>query len=174
VARALALPTRGESTATGHFNRGVALAARAKEVGDPERLLALAESELREAVSAEDRYAPLFVELGKVLARRDRNDDAIQVYLQAAALEPSNYRIHHALGLLHRRVGDLPRAAAAFRRSVELEPRFAPSAVELGSLLLADERAAEAIPWFEHALSVAPTNRDAADGLREARAASEP
>jgi tetratricopeptide (TPR) repeat protein len=170
----LALPTRGESVATGHLNRGLALAARAKEVPDPERLLALAESELREAVSQEDRYAPLFIELGKVLARRDRNDEAIRTYLRAAELEPNNYRIHHALGLLHGRVGDAPRAAAAFRRAVELEPRHAPSAVGLGSLLLGQGRPAEAIPWFEHALSVAPSNRAAAAGLREARAASAP
>ena len=115
VAAALHLPRRAESSAQGHFNLGVAYAAQAKDSGDAERLLALAEAELRAAIAADMPFASVHVELGKVLARQQRNDEAIAEYRIAAELEPRDYRNHHAIGLLERRNANLGAASAAFR-----------------------------------------------------------
>jgi len=136
VADALRLPAVPETSALGHFNLGVVYAARAKEAGhegESQRLLALAEAELRRslALAGEPRQARKYVELGKVLARQQRTAEAIEVYGQAAEIEPGNWRTHHALGLLYRRQGEEAAAVAAFRRALEIAPGQAASAAAL-------------------------------------------
>jgi len=168
VARAVRLPVRVENSSTGHFNLGVAYAARAKEAEDAAEWLALAEEELRQALAEETSYASIPIELGKVLARQDRNAEAVEAYLRAVAVEPDNYRIHHALGLLYRRLDDLDPAAAGFSRALQLEPRHTASAVELGEVLLRLDRYDDAAVAFRHALGLSAGNERAMRGLREA------
>jgi tetratricopeptide (TPR) repeat protein len=170
TARAVRLPVRVENSATGHFNLGVAYAAHAKEADDPGPWLALAEEELRQALAEESRYASFPIELGKVLARQDRDAEAIELYLRAVAIEPDNYRIHHALGLLYRRLDDLGQAASGFSRALQLEPRHVASAVALGEVLLQLGRYDDAAAAFRHALGLSPGHERAARGLRAAEA----
>jgi 4-amino-4-deoxy-L-arabinose transferase-like glycosyltransferase len=167
VAAALRLPVRLETTAGAHFNLGVTYAARASESKQAAALLELAESELREAVR-EEPLARHWVELGKVLARQQRNDDAITAYRAAAELEPADYRIHHALGLLHRRAGRADEAAAAFREALRRAPRHAASAVQLGELMLQQQRDTEAAELFRYALRLRPGDARARAGLAAA------
>jgi Flp pilus assembly protein TadD len=122
LAEALRLPTRTESSATAHYNLGLTFAAHAGKEGDSNELLRLAEAELRKALEQEPDHARIHIELGKVLARQHRDDEAIAIFEQAARLDPYNYRIHHALGLLYRREGDKGAADRAFRREKELRP----------------------------------------------------
>jgi 4-amino-4-deoxy-L-arabinose transferase-like glycosyltransferase len=122
IAGAVGLPTRSESSATAHYNLGLTFAAHAGKNGDSTELLELAEAELRKALEQEPDHARIHVELGKVLARQHRNNEAIEIYMEAARLDPYNHRIHYALGLLYRREGDYEAAARAFRRAKELNP----------------------------------------------------
>lgn len=168
AAIALRLPLRIETSATAHFNLGVAYAAQANDADEPDAWLELAESELRQALADEKRYASVPTELGKVLARRGRNEEAVRAYEQALQIEPGNYRTHHALGLLRTRLGDLGGASTSFRRALELEPRHVASAVRLGETLLELGRPAQAVGAFRHALALAPDNARAAEGLRSA------
>ncbi|HXV76747.1 MAG TPA: tetratricopeptide repeat protein, partial [Candidatus Polarisedimenticolaceae bacterium] len=126
-----------------------------------------AEAELRAAL-AEQHQSKYHVELGKVLARQNRDREAIAAYLAAERLEPRDYRIPHALGLLHRRTGDLASSAAALGRALRLEPRHTPSAVRLGEVLLESGRATEAAEAFRYALQNDPDNREAREGLMRA------
>lgn len=162
------LPVQPETSALGVFNLGAAYAGRAKEEQDSPRLLVLAETQLRRALALQGppEHARIHVELGKVLARQQRNREAIELYETAATIEPNDYRIHHTLGLLYRREGDLERAAAAFARSLNVEPRHAASATRLGEMLLQAGRPAEAERAFRRALELAPGDRAAQDGLR--------
>jgi tetratricopeptide (TPR) repeat protein len=165
-ARALGLPTRAETSAKGRFNLGVTYAALAgDDAADPwfER----AATELRRSVESEE--APeTYVELGKVLARSGRNVEAIEVYREAARLRPEDYRIQHAIGLLSRRAGDAQSAEAAFVQSLTLAPGYAPSAVQLGELLLDLGRRDEAAGAFRHALGIRPNDARARAGLEAA------
>lgn len=176
LARALALPARPETSSIGHYNLGLSLAALAGESADPEATLRQAETHLREAVRREPGRATMRIELGKVLARRGRDREAIEVYRGAVTIEPGNYRIHHALGLLYRREGNAVAAEASFRRALALAPSHAASATRLGEVLLEQGRTREAAEAFRHALRLAPGDRSAAEGLRaaEATAASGP
>jgi Flp pilus assembly protein TadD len=162
------LPLRIETSATAHFNLGVAYAAQANDADEPDAWLELAENELREALADEKRYASVPTELGKVLARRGHNEEAVRAYEQALQIEPGNYRTHHALGLLRTRLGDLGGASTSFRRALELEPRHVASAVRLGDTLLELGRPSRAIEAFRHALALAPDNARAVEGLRAA------
>jgi Flp pilus assembly protein TadD len=172
LARSVALPVRGESSATGHFNLGVALAALASGNDDPAELLRQAEEQLREAAELNPDHLLPRVELGKVLARQGRNGEAIDVYRGAETIQPRDYRIPYALGLLHRREGETAAAESAFRRALSLAPGHVASANRLGQILLEQGRALEAAEAFRHALRLAPGNRTAAEGLRSAEAAS--
>lgn len=116
------LPIRPKSSATAHYNLGLTFAAHAGKGGDSTELLKLAEAELRKALAQEPDHARIHVELGKVLARQHRNEEAIEVYMQAARLDPYDYRIHFALGLLYRREGNDEDADRAFRRAKNLQP----------------------------------------------------
>ena len=140
LATALRLPARGETSALGVFNLGVAYAGLAKTEGDSSRLLELAEERMRRALELQGppEHARVHVELGKVLARQNRNREAIDLYETGATIEPNDYRIHHALGLLYRREGELDRAASAFAHALSLEPRHAASATRLGEILNGD------------------------------------
>jgi Tfp pilus assembly protein PilF len=171
LARAAGLPTRGETSATAHFNLGLVYAAAAKDAEDEVALLGLAERELREALRQETRFAKIHVELGKVLARQGRNGEAIEAYRRAATIEPNDYRTHHALGLLQRREEELWKAEEAFRRALTLNPRHAASANRLGETLLELGRGEEAARAFRHALAIAPGNRTALRGLGIAESA---
>jgi len=166
IARALGLPLRLESSSTARFNLGVTYAQRASHESDPDRWLALAEENLREAWREETRYASIPTELGKVLARQGRNREAVEFYLEALRLEPENYRLHHAVGLLAERIGDERQAEDAFRRALALEPRHVASAIHLGESLLRQERRDEAAELFGHALRLAPDSERARRGLR--------
>lgn len=179
IAAGLGLPLRVETSSSGHFNLGVAYAARAGEAEEPARFLDLAEAELRTALEAEGRYAETHVELGKVLARQaqlrsgpealERNREAIDLYRRAHALEPDDPRNLHALGLLYTRLEDRPAAEDAFRQALAVEPRHVASATRLGELLLQEGRFAEAARAFEHTLRARPKDAAALSGLAAAQ-----
>ena len=168
IARAVHVPTRPETSALGSFNLGAAYAGLAKEREESPELLALAEAALRRALAeqSEPDHARMQVELGKVLARQQRNHEAIELYEQAAEIEPNDYRIHHSQGLLYRREGDAVSAAAAFGRALRVAPRHVASATRMGEALLETGRRDEAERAFRHALALSPENPAALQGLR--------
>ena len=168
IAAATGIPTRLETSSIGNFNLGVRYAALAKESESPDELLELAENRLRESLRLNPPFAKVHVEFGKVLARLQRNREAIEIYREAEKIEPNDYKIHHALGLLYQRLGELDPAAEAFRKALGLAPQFTPSATRLGGILLELGRPTEAAEAFRHALRFAPGDRNAQDGLQRA------
>jgi 4-amino-4-deoxy-L-arabinose transferase-like glycosyltransferase len=135
LARTLGLPARVETSATAHFNLGLAFAAQARESADPESMLRLAERQLRESLRQDSRFAKVHEELGKVLARQGRDREAIEAYRAAELIEPGNYRLQHGLGLLYRREGNLPEAERRFRRALQLAPGHGASARRLQEVI---------------------------------------
>jgi len=168
LARSLGLPVIEETTANGRFNIAVVYAAVAKEADDPEEWLRRAEDELNIAIELDPRIKKFRVELAKVLARQERNDEALEAYRRAEDLDPTDYRIHHGTGLLQRREGRLREAEEAFRRSLLLQSRYAPSAIQLGEVLLELGENDEAARAFAHALRLRPDDPAAQAGLRAA------
>jgi tetratricopeptide (TPR) repeat protein len=171
LAETVGLPVRAETTATGRYNLGLAFAIQAGGSDDPRELLGMAETELREALRQDARHAKVHVELGKVLARMERNREAIEAYRAALGVEPGDWRTHLSLGLLHRREGEAAAAEDAFRMAAGLEPRSAMAHIQLGETLLELGRSGEAAGSFETALRISPGSDRAQRGLEEARRA---
>ena len=165
LAAAIGLPTRLETTAMAHYNLGLVYAERAGEQSEPQVMLDLAESELRRAIELDPAQAGFHVELGKFLARQQRNEEAMEHYRHAERIEPGDFRTAHALGLLHRRTGELAASEQSFRRALGIAPGHAASAVQLGQILLLQGRSADAARAFRHALQIAPDNTKAREGL---------
>ena len=70
--------------------------------------------------------------------------------------------------MLQRREGRLREAEDAFRKSLLLSPRYAPSAIQLGEVLLERGDNDEAARAFGHALRLRPDDAQAQAGLRTA------
>jgi len=173
IADAVGLPTWPETSAQGHFNLGVALAQKAKDAADEagaDDYLERAAGQLQRTIDlrGDDARALDYVELGKVLARRQHHDAAIDVYTQAERIDPWDYRNSHAIGILHARTGDTVRSVEAFARALKLEPRHLASANRLGEGLLELGRYGEAQEIFAHALRIDTGSERAAEGLRRA------
>jgi tetratricopeptide (TPR) repeat protein len=60
--------------------------------------------------------------LGGVLVRCGKQQQALQVYRQAEALEPANADVQRGLASVYRYLGDIPRAEAACDAAIRLDP----------------------------------------------------
>lgn len=94
--------------------------------------------------------------LGQLYASREEDDKALAEYLQVAAAQPNLPGIHFWLGHLYWKHGDADHALAELTRELELDPGHPEANGELGTVLVAEERAAEAIPHLELAIRSKP------------------
>jgi TolB-like protein/Tfp pilus assembly protein PilF/DNA-binding winged helix-turn-helix (wHTH) protein len=81
-----------------------------------------AESSLRAAVQAEPAYWGAFNALGGYLLARGKLAEAVDAYREVTELAPSSASAHGNLGAAQQMQGDLEGAAAAFGRSLAIEP----------------------------------------------------
>ena len=82
--------------------------------------------DLREASKLKPGNADYQANLGYVLWKLGRANEAVEAERAALKLDDKNYTAHYQLGRFLLRVGDsgqLPEAAAQFRRALELDPR---------------------------------------------------
>lgn len=114
-------------------------------VGDRAQNRAVEEAARGDTVAAAEsarsarRWNPLGAEplitLALVEQQLGQNRAALDTLRDAADLQPQNYEVHYQLGLLlERAFGERDKAAAAFRRALELNPKHESSAYELESL----------------------------------------
>jgi Tfp pilus assembly protein PilF len=84
-----------------------------------------AEKRLREVLELAPGHGDALNNLGQVLLLQGREAEAVQTYERLAALEPENPDAHFNLGVALERLsgpGARARAAASFRRALELDP----------------------------------------------------
>jgi Flp pilus assembly protein TadD len=79
------------------------------------------------------------------LARDGKVDAAIASYEAILATAPGVPLVHYNLGAAYKKKGDLPKAEAAMRRALELDPAFVDGYVGLATLLAESGRQDEAI-----------------------------
>lgn len=94
--------------------------------------------------------------LGQIYADREEDDKALAEYSAVAAAEPTLPGIHFWLGHLYWKHGDADHAFTELTRELQLDPGHAEAQGELGAVLVAEERAAEAIPHLETAIRSKP------------------
>lgn len=94
--------------------------------------------------------------LGQIYVRREEDDKALAEYQAVASAHPDLPGVHFWLGHLYWKHGDADRAHVEFVRELELDPLHPEANAELGAILVAQERAAEAIPHLESAIRIKP------------------
>jgi TolB-like protein/Tfp pilus assembly protein PilF len=87
--------------------------------------VAEAEQTLRRAIAVQPRYAPVQDAYGRFLFSHGRPSEAVVPYERVTTLQPGNPNAFNNLGAAYLYLGDFDKAAAAFSRSLTLEPRRA-------------------------------------------------
>lgn len=111
--------------------------------------------------------------LAEALLRADAEDAAVTHYLKALAMQPnrveaqfnSQTQAHFNLGLIYRREGKWPEAAAQLEASLRGDPNQAGAHAALGSVLLAMGRAAEGIQEEREAVRLSPNDVESLNRL---------
>jgi tetratricopeptide (TPR) repeat protein len=86
----------------------------------------------------------------------EEDDKAIAEYLAVAAARPDLPGVHFWLGHLYWKHGDADHALPELTRELELDPGHPEANGELGAILVAQGRAAEAIPHLQSAIGGMP------------------
>ncbi len=124
-----------------------------------------AEECYRKTLDSDPDHAQARYNLGNVLNKRNRHEEALDHLRVAARVFPNDYRVHFALGVSLKACGDLGGAIAAQRRAVALNPGYADAQNVLGvALQEAGERSA-AMHCYEAALRADPRHAFAANNM---------
>jgi tetratricopeptide (TPR) repeat protein len=120
------------------------------------------------AIEAEPKAALPRAGLGMIYQANEMFEPSRLAYRQALAIEPQNARWLYHLARVEERLSDVDAAIATIGRSIELEPRYAPSYWRRGGWLLNLDRAVEAEADFRKAIEIAPGDPAGNTGLARA------
>jgi arylsulfatase A-like enzyme/Tfp pilus assembly protein PilF len=96
-------------------------------------------------------------------------DRASAAFTEALTIDPTLARAQNGLGVIAAERKDYPAALDHWRRAVELDPHDFRTLFNIGDLLIAIGRPAEARPYWERYLESAPPALEASDRARVAR-----
>jgi tetratricopeptide (TPR) repeat protein len=113
----------------------------------------------QEAVRLQPDLAIHHHNLGNVLRRLERDTEARAAYLEALRLDPELAHSHLQIGITLRADGQLAEAEPWFRQAADLEPENPWFWEHLADLQMERQEHAAAIPSWERAIALAPTER---------------
>jgi tetratricopeptide (TPR) repeat protein len=94
--------------------------------------------------------------LGQLYVDREEDEKALTEYFAVAAARPNLPDVHFWLGHLYWKHGDADHAFAELTHQLEIDPGHPEANGELGAVLVAKDRTAEAIPHLELAIRSRP------------------
>jgi Flp pilus assembly protein TadD len=120
---------------------------------------------LRHTIDVNPDVAFAHNNLGGILLKQKRADDAIPHFSKALELEPRNALAQNNLGLALLQLGRLDEAEPHFRKAVELDPTYFKAYESLGAVYLQTDRLGEAIASLKAALDIQPSEAKALNDL---------
>jgi tetratricopeptide (TPR) repeat protein len=121
----------------------------------------------KEEAGTTDPIKTLLVK-GQEAFKRGKYDQALQAYDQALKKEPHSAVIHNLKGMAYRfqynqmRSPDLKeKEIAAFQKAIEMDPKFIPALVNLGSTYYFSDKKKEAAEQFKRVLEIMPKHPEA-------------
>ncbi|MCA8944469.1 MAG: tetratricopeptide repeat protein [Planctomycetes bacterium] len=96
--------------------------------------------------------------LGKVLAKQNRHEDAIERYRQAIKLDRDNTAAHHRLAQSLSTLGRHEEAIREVQRAVELEPKNIDLRIDAAKILIAARRIDDAVKSLRQSDQAIPNN----------------
>lgn len=130
--------------------------------GDVESALSLHQILASEGVSANARD---FYNLGALLGKTDRKEEAEVAYRKAVEINPKDAYARGNLGVLLKEAGRIEEAEEAYRRAIEIDPRYARASSNLGVLLAETGRKEEGEEAFRKAVQTDALNAEYRNGL---------
>jgi tetratricopeptide (TPR) repeat protein len=113
-----------------------------------------AESMLRSVVGKEPSHVGALTNLGALLGRLGRFEEAVEMLRRAAALAPEHAAIHYNLGNAYRGAGRNQDAADAYRAALQRDPTLAAAFTNLGNTLVDLRQVTEAADAYESATAL--------------------
>jgi len=110
----------------------------------------------------------VYYNLGDMMLREAKSDQAILYYRKALELEPDNAHIHQSLGLAYSQSGDASQAVASFQKALEIKPEFVLARNNLANLLADLGRIDEAVGHYRIALETDPSQPEIYNNLATA------
>ncbi len=138
------------------ISQTIKLAVQHHQAGDLES----ADKLYREILRVDPRHAGVHYNLGNVLQKQNRVDEAIDCFLRALSLDPQDAMCHRALGTALKARGELSRAVECFRTALSFRPSYAEAYNNLGNVLLDQEDFAGAIECYRSAVQTKPVVAD--------------
>jgi tetratricopeptide (TPR) repeat protein len=122
---------------------------------------ASADKWLTRALEWNPQDADSWYNLGRAKYNLNRFDEGIRAFEQALKLDPGNVKAEDNLGLCYEGLGNLDEAIAAYRKALDWQQAnsaqsFVGPNLDLGSLLLDQNKPEEAIPYLVRAAEIAP------------------
>ena len=96
--------------------------------------------------------------LGMILAKTGRTDEAVAHYRKAVEINPNYATAHNNLGNRLADIGQTDEAIVHYRRAVEINPNFDEAHYNLGVLLSKNGRTDEAMAHYQRALEITPND----------------
>jgi tetratricopeptide (TPR) repeat protein len=110
--------------------------------------------------------------LGRVKYNQKRFADALRIFTECLSLDPRNAKAANYLGLSYEALGRIDDAVAAYRNAIALDSGTAAEDFEpylnLGTLLVDNDRAGDAVPYLLDAARMAPGDWRTHRGLGKA------
>jgi arylsulfatase A-like enzyme/Flp pilus assembly protein TadD len=113
-----------------------------------------------EAVRLDPDRAEAHNARGIALLGVGKPEEAMVAFDRASALDPRDARPQNNRGNVLRQLGRLDEAEQAYRRAAALSRRYADPLNGLGALEVERDRPAQALPYFDAALALAPGSRE--------------
>ncbi len=136
-----------------------ALAQGASEAFAKNRFIA-AEQLYRTLLDIQPNHVPALVNLGTILLRRNKPDDAIQCLHNATKLDSKSAPAWFMLGIAHYRAGYDQSAKLALLETVKLDPANSTALLYLGNIDASAEQFNAAIGHYEKALKIQPKSTE--------------
>ncbi len=119
------------------------------------------------ALDPKDVHAKFY--LGRAKYNQRQFADAARMFVECLKLDPGNVKAADYLGLSDEALGKIEDAIAAYRSAIALDTAAAPEPyVDLGTLLVENDRDADAVPYLVRAAEVAPGDWRVHRGLGKA------
>lgn len=131
---------------------------------DPEILYAL-ERIYRQKLAQSPKDAPTITNLGAILQKENKYDEALQYYTQAGQLDPTNVTTRLNIGTLYQQKGTYDAAIAAYDSIIFLYPNHVQANLYKAQCLAAIGQKDKAIASFKIVLNADPTNKEAKNEL---------
>ena len=114
----------------------------------------------------EERLSAKHVELGDLYMNASIFSEALEQYQKALNLTATRPDLRVKIGLCYQKMGDSSRAIKEFKMALSEDPQSVQACIHLARLSEERQRPMEALDYWERALVLDPSNREAREALQ--------